>query len=116
MATETRKFYNVLKDLMERAGVKSSNYSAMARHLGMTPQGAKKTLVEDMNPSISRAIDYLDTLGMTLAVVPKETDLPEGCTRLCKTVDKREASVKAREAAGAANRARAAQMAEGGAE
>ena len=86
MASETRTFGNVLRSLLEANGAK--RVADMARTLEMAFTSAKYALDADANPTISRALDYLDKVGYTLAVVPKGSELPEGSTFLLKTKEK----------------------------
>lgn len=96
MATESRTFANVLADEAGRCGVKSA--AGLAERIGVSQSCAWRMVNgEGFNPTVSRAVDYLKPFGRTLAVVPAEGELPEGCTRLVKVVDKAKSKRKGKE-------------------
>lgn len=85
MATESRKFGPLYKEMCAHEGLYTLRKIGDA--LGVKAQSVVRFVSADANPTVSRAIEYLAAVDCTLAVVPKDIELPEGCTRLVPAVD-----------------------------
>lgn len=85
MASETRLFGRWLKETLGAHGVKSA--AQVGEFYGMSNVSGHRITKEDVNPSVSRAIDYIEPLGYALAIVPKGSELPSGGVYLAKVRD-----------------------------
>lgn len=83
MASETRLFGKWIREVLVAHGHRTNK--AIGKLYGMSDVAAHKMTRECANPSISKAIDYMDPLGYALAVVPKGSELPEGGVYVAKS-------------------------------
>lgn len=82
MRADTLSFGGVFKRVIEDEGL---NKTQAGQRIGKTDAYVHKIINDGSSPKINTAIDILSPFGLTLAVVPKESDdLPDGSAFLRK--------------------------------
>lgn len=81
MQVDTLSFGGAFKRILEK---ENKNKTQAAQIIGKSDAYIHKFINDGSSPKINTAIDVLGPFGYTLAVVPKESDLPEGSAFLRK--------------------------------